>query len=55
MTYLPLKDNIQLFPIPDNEDVYPVAGLLLKKQTKQNGLLHKRVILNWIIVLFNNI
>lgn len=29
ITYLPLKDNIQLFPIPGTEDVYPVAELLL--------------------------
>lgn len=42
MTYLPLKDNIQLFPIPDTEDVYPVAELLLKKQTKQNQIAYYR-------------
>lgn len=39
MTYLPLKDNIQPFPIPDSEDVYPVAELLLKKQTEQKFII----------------
>lgn len=34
-----LKDNIQPFPIPDSEDVYPVAELLLKKQTEQKFII----------------
>lgn len=45
ITYLPVKDNIQLFPIPDTEDVYPVAELLLK-QNKTKLLI---ILLNCII------
>lgn len=42
ITCLPLKDSIQLFPIPDTEDVYPAAELLLKKQTRQNKIAYYR-------------
>lgn len=48
ITYLPLKDNIQPFPIPDSEDVYPVAELLLKKQTKE-----KFIIILLSIIIFH--
>lgn len=46
ITRLPLKDSIQLFPIPDTDDVYPAAELLLRKQTRQNKTAYYRKMLS---------